>query len=84
MSLTVNLKFNVLATELNASVVIPASPPANGPVVKPPASMVDNWGQYLVGEAVGLNEIQLGPVAFVGLALLIAPVVVVLSFCSQQ
>ena len=42
LSLTVNLKFKVLETELNASVVMPASPPVKGPVVKPPARMVDN------------------------------------------
>ena len=66
--------------------VVPASPPVNGPVVKPPANIVDNWGKYLVGEAVGLNVTQLGPVAFVALATLLAPVCVeeALSFCSQQ
>ena len=42
LSLTVNLKFNVLETELSASVSTPASPPVNGPVVVPPASIVDS------------------------------------------
>jgi len=74
LSLTVNLKFNVLDTELNASVSTPASPPVKGPVVVAPASMVDNCGKYLVGETVAGNDIQLGPEAFVVLALLLVPV----------
>ena len=74
LSLTVNLKFNVLETELNASVSTPASPPVNGPVVVPPVRMADSWGKYLVGDTVAGNEIQLGPVAFVALALLLVPV----------
>jgi hypothetical protein len=42
LSLTVSLKLSVLETELSASVVMPASPPGKGPVVRPPARMVDN------------------------------------------
>ena len=86
LSLTVNLKFNVLATELRASILVPASPPGKGPVISPPARMVDNCGKYLVGDAVGLNDNQLGPVALVALATLLAPVCEeeALSFCSQQ
>ena len=86
LSLTVKRKFNALETELKASVFTPAVPPVNGPVAVPPASIVDNCGNNLVEEAVGLNEIQFGPVAFVGLAILLAPVceVEALSFCSQQ
>ena len=83
MSLTVNLKFRVLATELNASVLQIASPPNVG-VTNSPARMVDNFGKYLVGDAVGLNDIKFGPVVFVALATLLAPEVVELSFCSQQ
>ena len=63
--------------------VMPASPPAKGPVVRPPARMVDNCGKYLTGDAVGLNDSQFGPVVLVALALLFAPDVVELSFCSQ-
>ena len=39
-----------------------------------------------MGDTVGLNEIQFGPVALVGLATLFAPVCEeeALSFCSQQ
>ena len=86
LSLTVSLKFNVLETELSASVSTPASPPVNGPVVVPPARMVDNLGKYLVGDVVGGNDIQLGPDVFVALALLALPVCdkEALSFCSQQ
>ena len=74
MSLTVNRKLRVLETELKASIVVPASPPGSGPVVKPPASMVDSCGKYLVGEVAGGKVSQFGPVVFVGLALLLAPV----------
>ena len=86
LSLTVNLKFNVLETELSASISTPASPPVNGPVVVPPDRIVDNCGKYLVGDTEGENVIQLGPVAFVALALLLLPVCEeeALSFCSQQ
>jgi len=86
LSRTVNRKFRVLETELNASVLAPASPPVNGPDIKPPASIVAILGKYLVGEVVGINEIQLGPVALVALATLLAPVCEeeALSFCSQQ
>jgi len=61
-----------------------ASPPGNGGVINNPASIVDNLGNNLVGDAVGENESQLGPVNFVGDATLFAPDVVELSFCSQQ
>ena len=63
----------------------PASPPGNGPVTSPPASMVDNCGKYRVGDVIGLKEIQLGPLALVALATLLAPVCdeEALSFCSQ-
>jgi hypothetical protein len=74
LSLTVKRKFSVLATELSASVLAPASPPVSGPVTVPPARMEDSCGKYLVGEVVGLNDIQLGPLAFVALATLLAPV----------
>ena len=84
LSLTVNLKFNVLATELNASILTPGVPPVKGPVDKPPAKTVDNCGQILVGDTLGLNDSQFGPVVFVAIALLFAPCVVELSFCSQQ
>ena len=84
MSLTVNLKFNVLDTELNASVFAPASPPDNGPLTSPPASMVANFGNNLVPEVVAGKDRKFGPVAFVGDATLPVPDVVELSFCSQQ
>src|SRR6185295_20282964 len=86
LSLTVKRKFSVLETELNASVFAPASPPAKGPDIVPPASMVDSLGKFLTGDVVGLNDIQLGPEAFVALATLFAPVCddEALSFCSQQ
>ena len=74
LSLTVSLKFNVLATELSASVFIPASPPVNGPEINAPDNMVANLGKYLTGDVVGINEIQLGPDVFVALAILLAPV----------
>src|SRR5437868_2568150 len=85
LSLTVKRKFNVLATELNASILVPASPPGNGPVTVPPARMVDNVGKYLVADVVGRHEIQFGPLAFVALATLLAPVCddEALSFSSQ-
>jgi hypothetical protein len=86
LSLTVRRKFNVLETELNASVFAPASPPGKGPEIKPPASIVDSFGKYLAGDVVGLNDIQFGPLALVALATLLAPVCdeEALSFCSQQ
>lgn len=86
LSLTVNLKLRVLETELSASVLAPASPPVSGPVTNPPDRMVDNLGKYLTGLVVGAKEIQFGPLAFVALATLLAPVWLLdaLSFCSQQ
>ena len=84
MSLTVNLKFKVLETELNASIFAPASPPGSGGVTFNPARMVDNFGKVLVPDTVGLKDNQFGPVAFVGEATLPVPEVVELSFCSQQ
>ena len=84
LSRTVNLKFRVRDTELRASILAPASPPGNGPVTKSPAKMVDNLGNVLVGFMVAGKVNQFGPVSFVGLATLFAPVVVELSFCSQQ
>ena len=83
MSLTVNLKFNVRDTELKASVFAPASPPAFGPLINAPASMVDNFGNNLVPDVDAGKDIQFGPVAFVGLATLLVPDTVELSFCSQ-
>jgi hypothetical protein len=65
LSLTVSLKFSVLETELNASILAPASPPGNGPVTFKPASMVDNLGKVLVPDTAGLNDNQFGPVALV-------------------
>jgi hypothetical protein len=61
-----------------------ASPPGNTGVTNKPARTVDNLGNILVGETVGLNDNQFGPVSFVGLATLLFPDVVALSFCSQQ
>jgi hypothetical protein len=52
----------------------PASPPVNGPLINAPARIVDNLGKYLVGDDVGLKDIQLGPDALVALATLFAPV----------
>lgn len=49
-----------------------------------PARIVDNLGRVRVGDAVGLNDSQFGPVNFVGDATLFAPDVVALSSCSQQ
>jgi hypothetical protein len=46
--------------------------------------MVDSLGKLLVGDVVGVNDSQLGPVVFVGEATLLVPDVVELSFCSQQ
>jgi hypothetical protein len=83
LSLTVNLKLSVLATELKASMFAPASPPANGGVTINPLWIVDSLGNVLVGELVGTNDNQFGPVAFVGLATLLAPDTVELSFCSH-
>ena len=64
----------------------PASPPVNGPDIKPPARIVAILGKYLTGEVLGEKEIQLGPDALVALATLLAPVCEedALSFCSQQ
>lgn len=45
LSLTVNRKCRVLETELNASVLAPASPPVNGPETKPPARIVAILGK---------------------------------------
>jgi hypothetical protein len=74
LSLTVNRKFSVLDKELNASVLAPASPPGKGPEISAPERIVASFGKYLVGDVVGLNEIQFGPDAFVALATLLAPV----------
>ena len=63
---------------------MPGSPPGKGGVTFKPASMVDNFGNVLVPDAVGENDSQLGPVALVGEAILAVPDVVELSFCSQQ
>jgi hypothetical protein len=84
LSRTVSLKFNVLDTELNASMLAPASPPGKGPVTFEPDNRVDNLGKSLVPDVVGLNDNQFGPVVFVGDATLPDPVVDELSFCSQQ
>jgi hypothetical protein len=84
LSLTVNLKFKVLETELRASMLAPASPPGNGPVTFAPARMVESFGNSLVEVVVGLKDNQLGPVDLVGEATLPVPEVVELSFCSQQ
>ena len=83
MSLTVNLKFNVLETELNASILAIASPPGKGGVTNNPARIVDNLGKFLVGDVVEGNDNQFGPVNFVGEATLAFPDVVETSFCSQ-
>ena len=61
-----------------------ASPPAITGVTNNPARMVDSFGKMRDGLVVGLKVNQLGPVALVGLATLLAPDVVALSFCSQQ
>jgi len=83
LSLTVSLKFKVLATELNASIFVPASPPGSTGVTNKPACTVDSRGMYLVGDVDEANDSQFGPVVFVGDAMLFAPEVVELSFCSQ-
>ena len=62
----------------------PASPPGNGGVTFKPASIVDNFGKVLVPDAEAGNDNQFGPVVLVGDATLPVPVVVELSFCSQQ
>ena len=48
--------------------------------------MVAILGKYLVGDVVGINEIQLGPDALVALATLLLPVCDedALLYCSQQ
>ena len=84
LSLTVRRKFKVLETELNASILAPASPPGSGGVTIKPARIVESFGKDRVGEAVGGNDNQFGPVVFVGEATLLLPDVVELSFCSQQ
>ena len=61
-----------------------ASPPGKGPVTFKPASMVDNFGNDLIPDTEGLKDNQFGPVDFDGEATLPDPVVVELSFCSQQ
>lgn len=83
LSRTVSLKFKVLETELNASMLAPASPPGNGGVTNNPARIVDNLGKDLVGDIVDGKVSQLGPVNLPGDATLPAPVVVELSLCSQ-
>ena len=86
LSLTVNLNFKSLLTELKASVLAPASPPGRGPLTVLPASIVDSCGNRRVGEVVGWKEIQLGPEFFAGEATLLEPVCEeeALSSCSQQ
>ena len=84
MSLTVNLKFKVLDTELNASMFATASPPGKTGVTFKPARIVDNFGKVLVGKTEAGNDNQFGPVVLVGDATLPEPDVVELSFCSQQ
>ena len=84
LSLTVNLKFNVLATELNASDSIPASPPTWA-VVAELAITEESLGKYLEGDTVGDQDRKFGPVVLVWLALLDVPTADPLwSFCSQQ
>ena len=80
------LNFKVLATEFNASILAPASPPGSGPVTVAPESMVLSFGISLVDDVDGEKLIQLGHVAFVALATLLVPVCVLpaLSFYSQQ
>ena len=84
LSLTVNLKFRFLVTELSASMLQAASPPGKGGVTAKPARMVESLGKVRVGDVVGLNDNQFGPVNLVGDATLFDPEVVALSFCSQQ
>ena len=62
----------------------PPSPPGRGGVTAKPARIVDSLGKIRVGDDVGLNDSQFGPVNFVGDATLFAPEVEALSFCSQQ
>ena len=69
LSRTVNLKFNVLATEERASTVIAV--PA---VVVAPVNIDAILGKYLTGEVVGVHDLKLGPEAFVALAAELAPV----------
>ena len=56
LSLTVNRKFKVLETELNASILVPASPPGNTGVTFKPARIVDNFGNNLVPDTTGEND----------------------------
>lgn len=63
---------------------VPASPPGSTGVTNKPERIVDNLGKVLVGDAVGLNDNQFGPDAFVGDATLLAPDTVELSFSSQS
>ena len=58
-------------------------PPAKTAVVSPPVRIVDNLGKSRVGDTVGLNDNQLGPVALVAYDILFAPETVELSSCSQ-
>lgn len=74
LSLTVSLKLSVRETELNASVLAPASPPGRGPDISWPARIVESLGKILVGELLGVYDIQLGPDALVALATLFVPV----------
>lgn len=83
LSRTVNLKFKVLEIELTASILQIASPPGRVGVTNKPAKTVDNLGNVLVGDEVGRNDNQFGPVAFAMDAQLALPVVVELSFCSH-
>ena len=76
MSLTVNLKFKVLDTELNASMFATASPPGKTGVTFKPARIVDNFGKVLVGKTEAGNDNQFGPVVLVGDATLPEPDVV--------
>ena len=63
--------------------MVAASPPVNGPEIFKPANIVASLGKNLVGEDVGMKDIQFGPEALVALATLLVPDTVELSFCSQ-
>ena len=69
LSLTVNLKFKVLATDGKASTTI-----SEPEVVVAPANTLDIFGKYLVGEVVGLYDLNVGPDVLVALAAELAPV----------
>ena len=86
LSRTVKRKFKARATELRASILAMASPPGSGPVTELPAKTVARRGKIRVGLVVAGKDNQFGPMALVGDATELLPVVaeVPASSCSQQ